>query len=73
MAIQRTVTGVNDGLDMFQDGTNSSVSNTNQSNTINNTTVNKPNAIQTASNEGQENDALRAYNEGKLTKLPGST
>ena len=73
MAVTRTVTGVNDGQDMFQDGTQSSVANTNEANTINNTTVNKPNAIETAFNNVQENDALLADNEGKFTNVPLST
>ena len=73
MAVTRTVTGVNDGQEMFQDGTNSSVSNNNQENTIINTTVNKPNAIETAFNNVQENDALLADNEGKFTNIPLDT
>ena len=73
MAVIRTVTGVNDGQEMFQDGTNSSVSNNNQQNTITNTTVNKPNEIETAFNDVQENDALLADNEGKFTNVPLST
>ena len=70
MAIIRTVTGVNDGAEMIQDGTQSSVANTNEASTINNTTVNKPNAIETAFNNIQENDALLADNEGKFTNVP---
>jgi len=73
MAVTRTVTGVNDGQEMFQDGTQSSVANTNEANTINNTTVNKPNAIETAFNNVQENDALLADNEGKFTNVPLNT
>ena len=69
----RQVEGVNDGAEMFQDGTQSSVANTNQANTINNTTVNKPNAIETAFNNVQENDALLADNEGKFTNVPLNT
>jgi len=69
----RQVEGVNDGAEMFQDGTQSSVANTNEASTINNTTVNKPNAIETAFNNVQENDALLADSEGKFTNVPLST
>jgi hypothetical protein len=69
----RQVEGVNDGAEMFQDGTQSSVANTNEASTISNTTINKPNAIETAFNNVQENDALLADNEGKFTNVPLST
>jgi len=69
----RQVEGVNDGAEMFQDGTQSSVANTNEASTISNTTINKPNAIETAFNNVQENDALLADSEGKFTNVPLST
>ncbi len=69
----REITGVNDGSALFPDGTSSSVSNNNSANTVTNTTVNKPNEIQTAFNNVQQNDALLADNEGKFTNVPLNT
>ena len=73
MAVERTITGTNDGSEMFPDGTSSSVSNNNQSTTLTNVTVNKPNAIETAFGNIQENDALLADSEGKFTNVPLNT
>ncbi len=69
----REITGVNDGSQLFPDGTQSSVANNNAASTVINTTINKPNAIETAFNNVQENDALLADNEGKFTNVPLST
>ena len=73
MANLRTVTGVNDGNDLFEDGTTSNVSNSNVSNTILNTTTNKPNAIETSLNNLQLNDALLLDSEGTFTNVPLAT
>ena len=69
----REITGVNDGAEMFQDGTNSSVSNNNSTSVIDNTTTNKPNAIETSLNNLQEGDALLLDSEGTFTNTPLST
>tara|TARA_R110002050_G_scaffold130917_1_gene252656 strand:- start:1053 stop:1838 length:786 start_codon:yes stop_codon:yes gene_type:complete len=66
----REITGVNDGGDLFLDGTESTVSNSNGIKTIENTTTNKPNEIKTSLNDLQLNDVLLVDSEGTFTNTP---